>query len=147
MKKLLLKLLASDDRHFQTGVFFLRVFAGLMMLFAHGWGKLTSIDVLQRTFPDPLGMGRGLSLGLILFAEIFCSCLLLLGCLTRLAVLPLMFAMIVAFFVVHSGEPFQVRELPVLYFGMYAFFLWTGGGRYAVDEWIRRKFIRREPLR
>ena len=120
MKELLLKLVASDRKHLDGALLFLRLFIGGMML-SHGWAKLASFSTLSATFPDPLGVGSTLSLLLILFAEVGCSCLLIFGLMTRLAALPLMFGMLMAFFVIHGADPFAVRELPLLYLGVYVF--------------------------
>ena len=120
MKELLLKLVASDRKHLDGALLFLRLFIGGMML-SHGWTKLATFSVLSATFPDPLGVGSTLSLLLILFAEVGCSCLLIFGLMTRLAALPLMFGMLMAFFVIHGADPFAVRELPLLYLGVYVF--------------------------
>ena len=108
MKELLLKLVASDRKHLDGALLFLRLFIGGMML-SHGWAKLASFSTLSATFPDPLGVGSTLSLLLILFAEVGCSCLLIFGLMTRLAALPLMFGMLMAFFVIHGADPFAVR--------------------------------------
>ena len=135
MKELLLKLVASDRKHLDGALLFLRLFIGGMML-SHGWAKLASFSTLSATFPDPLGVGSTLSLLLILFAEVGCSCLLIFGLMTRLA-----------FFVIHGADPFAVRELPLLYLGVYVFLLWGGAGSYSLDEWIRRRIIHREIAR
>lgn len=142
MRDLLLKLVATDRKHFDTGILLLRLFIGGMM-FAHGWTKLMTFHQLAAVFPDPLAIGSKASLVLVLCAEIGCSLLLIIGFMTRLATLPLMFGMLVAFFAVHATDPFAIRELPLLYFGVYVVLLWSGGGAYALDEWIRRKLILR----
>ena len=54
--------------------------------------------------------------------------MLIFGLMTRLAALPLMFGMLMAFFVIHGADPFAVRELPLLYLGVYVFLLWGGAG-------------------
>lgn len=142
MKQLLLKLVISDRKHLDGALLFFRLFVGCMML-THGWTKLSSFSALSGTFPDPLGIGSTLSLVLILGAEVGCSILLILGLLTRLATIPLMFGMLMAIFVIHGADPFGVKELSLLYFGMYVVLLWGGAGSYSVDELIRRKIIRR----
>ena len=142
MKELLLKLVASDRKHLDGALLFLRLFIGGMML-SHGGTKLATFSVLSAT----LGVGSTLSLLLILFAEVGCSCLLIFGLMTRLAALPLMFGMLMAFFVIHGADPFAVRELPLLYLGVYVFLLWGGAGSYSLDEWIRRRIIHREIAR
>ena len=146
MKELLLKLVASDRKHLDGALLFLRLFIGGMML-SHGWAKLASFSTLSATFPDPLGVGSTLSLLLILFAEVGCSCMQIFGIMTRLAALLLMFGMLMAFFVVDGADPFAVRELPLLYLGVYVFLLWGGAGSYSLDEWIRRRIIHREIAR
>ena len=92
MKELLLKLVASDRKHLDGALLFLRLFIGGMIL-SHGWTKLATFSVLSATFPDPLGVGSTLSLLL------------------------------------------------------YVFLLWGGAGSYSLDEWIRRRIIRREIAR
>lgn len=143
MKELLLKLLSTDQRYSDRGILFLRLFVGIMMLVLHGWAKLSVFPTLSQTFPDPMGLGSTLSLVLIIFAEAGCSLLLILGLMTRLATLPLMFGMLVASFGVHSAGPVSTQELPLLYLATYIVLLWTGAGKYALDEVIRRKFIHR----
>lgn len=142
MKEFLLKLVVSDWKHLNGGLLLLRLFAGGMML-THGWAKLSSFTDLSVTFPDPLGVGNTFSLVLNVFAEVGCSLCLILGFVTRLAVLPLIFNMAMAFFIIHDADAFAVREMALLYLGMYVVVFWAGGGKYAVDEIIRQKLIRR----
>ena len=51
--------------------------------------------------------------------------------------------MAMAFFIIHGADAFAVREMALLYLGMYVVVFWAGGGKYAVDEIIRQKLIRR----
>lgn len=63
----------------------LRLSVGVFML-SHGWGKFLMLigdDPIQ--FADPLGVGITASLALTVFAEVFCSVLLIFGLATRLA--------------------------------------------------------------
>lgn len=142
MKEFLLKLVESDWKHLNGTILFLRLFAGSMML-THGWAKLSSFSALAVSFPDPLGVTGKVSLILILCAEIGCSLFLIFGLMTRLATLPLIFGMLMAFFIIHAADPFVVKELALLYLGIFIALLWSGGGKYAVDEIIRQNLIRR----
>lgn len=121
------------------GLLLLRVFLGFFMLFAHGWGKLMKFGVLSSKFPDPLGVGSALSLSLAIFAEVFCSLLLIVGLLTRVASVPLLMTMLVAAFVVHGGDPWKKKEFALLYAVPCLTLLFTGAGRYSVDAWLSRK--------
>lgn len=114
----------------------LRVTFGGTMLFAHGLPKLMAYADKADSFPDPIGLGGPLSLALVIFAEFFCSIAVLLGLLTRLALVPLIFNMAVAVFVIHGADPFNVKELAFVYLVVYAALFLNGPGRFSLDYWI-----------
>lgn len=117
----------------------LRVFIGFMML-THGIAKIEQFDTLKSTFPATMGMSSELSLILIILVEVGCSSLVLLGFMTRLAVLPLMFSMIIAAFFTFSPISLSTAELPLLYLGIYTFILLAGSGRYSADAFFVKTF-------
>lgn len=47
------------------------IFGGLLM--SHGIAKWQNFDALSASFPDPLGVGGGVSLALAIFGEVICS--------------------------------------------------------------------------
>jgi len=121
-------------RSADLAILFLRVALGLSMLILHGWGKLIHFNN-GAEIPDPLGMGRYPGLILTLFAEIFCSALLIGGVLTRFAATVLLLTMAFAFFQVHQGDFFkQGAELAALYLFGFTTLLISGGGRFSADE-------------
>lgn len=120
----------------------LRVLTGGAML-SHGIPKLMAFATLKETFPDPLGVGSMVSLMLSIGAEVGCSLLLILGLFTRLAVLPLAFTMLMAFFVIHSADPFSTRELAMMYFMIYVAIFSLGSGNYSADRLIGTYFAGR----
>lgn len=120
-----------------TALIIFRVVIGVFML-THGMQKLSNFDSLQSSFPDPIGLGSSFSLVLIILAEVGCSLLIILGAFTRLATIPLIFGMIVAAFIVHSGGGFSGRELPLFYMAMYIVLLITGPGAYSLDSLFLR---------
>lgn len=102
-------------------------------LMTHGWSKLCHFETLANGgFPDPLGWGSALSVCLAIFAELICSALVLLGFLHRLALLPMIATMAVAFFVQHGGR-IDGGEMSLLYFVAFVALLLTGPGRFSVD--------------
>ena len=111
---------------------FVRVFIACMMLL-HGGAKWMAFGELADNFPDPLGVSPVVSLVFSLLAEVGCSVLLLFGLFTRLSALPLIFNMIIAIWVIHGDDPFQMKELGILYLAFYILFFWIGGGRYSLD--------------
>lgn len=114
-----------------------RIIFGLTFM-SHGWQKWDNAEALLQTFPDPLGVGSQASLVLALFAEIICSMALIIGFLYRLALLPMIFTMLMAFFVIHGGDPFAVRELSFLYLILFIFLSILGPGRFSIDSLIKR---------
>jgi putative oxidoreductase len=119
------------------GLLLLRLASGAMML-SHGWPKLSQFAERAETFRDPIGLGSELSLSLAIFAEVFCALLVMAGLATRLALLPLMFTMFVAVFIVHAEDPWARQELGLLYLMVYAALFFTGPGKYSLDEKIGR---------
>ncbi len=116
------------------GLFILRLsFAG-QMLVAHGWPKLTGFTNYMATFPDPIGLGSQISLALAVFAEVFCSALVLVGFKTKYFTLPLIITMLVAVFVVHGNDPYKKMELGLLYLTAFTTLFFAGAGKYSVDR-------------
>lgn len=111
------------------------MFGGTMML-AHGWVKLSGFSEMATKFGDPIGLGPRPSHILATFAEFFCAILVMTGFLTRLATIPLITTMSVAFFIVHRADPFMRKELALLYLSAWTVLLLTGPGRFSVDYMI-----------
>ena len=78
------------------------------------------------------------SLALTVFAEFFCSILIIIGFGTRLATIPLIVTMIVAVFIQHASDPFQRMELGLMFLFAYLTILVAGPGKYSVDGMIRK---------
>jgi putative oxidoreductase len=116
------------------GLLLLRTGVGLIMAFGHGWGKLLSYGERSAGFPDPLGIGSPLSLGLTIIAEFFCSIAIVLGVFTRGAVIPLIITMLVAVLVVHGADPWSKKELGLLFLVPYITLLFSGPGKYSLDR-------------
>lgn len=114
----------------------LRLFFGLLFLM-HGIDKLANFEVLSYSFPDPLGMGSHLSLVLVILAEVFCALTFIGGFLFRISLLPMLFAMFIAFFYAHGGS-IADGELAFIYLGVFLLLLVTGPGRYSADYLIYR---------
>lgn len=116
-----------------------RLFIGFAML-SHGFPKLqTLLEGGDIKFFDFLGLGPTISLGLTVFAEFICSIFLILGLFTRIAVGFLMFTMIIAGFVVHGSDPFEKREVSLLYLSVYALVMTLGAGRFSIDVMIEKR--------
>ena len=122
-------------------LFLLRLFPSLFMALLHGLPKLNKMDMLITRFPDPIGLGSALSLYLVIFAELGCSILLMLGSYTRLATIPLIFTMGIAAFVFHFNDPVSKIELPVIYLVIYVVLFIMGPGKFALKGPVPKKDI------
>lgn len=127
-----------SDTAISFSLLILRVGLGTLMIMAHGYDKLTKFTSLSQKFPDPLHIGSTASLSLDIFAEFFCSALLILGLATRLACIPLIIAMSVALFFSHSGQFLGVGERSALYLTGYIALLFSGPGKLSIDRLIGR---------
>ena len=115
-----------------------RVVFGLLLL-SHGIAKVDDFAALSEVFPDPLGLGSRISLTLAIFGELFCSVGFIVGAFYRLALIPMVFTMCVAFFAVHGGDSFAARELALVYLVVFVLMYAAGPGRYAADTLIAQR--------
>lgn len=122
----------SSDTATSLGLLIIRVVLGAMMM-THGYGKLTHFDETVAMMQMPAIM-----VGLAVFAEFFCAMGLIVGLLYRLALIPLIVTMAVAFFVAHSGIPTE-GEMALLYLSAFVGLFITGAGKFSIDRFFARK--------
>ena len=118
------------------------IFGGLLM--SHGIAKWQNFDALSAAFPDPLGVGSGVSLALAIFGEVVCSVGFIAGLFYRLALIPMIFTMIVAFFIVHANDVFAVKELAFIYLVVFILMYIAGPGKFSIDHIIGNELSRRK---
>ena len=122
---------------FNLGMLVLRLGMGGLLL-PHGYDKLVKFAEYKGQFINFLGLGTAVSLGLTIFAEFFCSALVILGLFTRFAAIPPLIAMLVALFEAHKGLIFGEGEHAALYaFGFFVIMV-LGPGRISVDGAISK---------
>ena len=116
------------------------LFGGLIMW--HGITKIINFDALALSFPDPLVFGHKTSLVLAIFAEAFCGVAIVAGAFYRLALIPPIFAMAMALFVVHNGDKFAMKELAFIYLIMFVLFYIMGAGGFSLDDVVAQHLHR-----
>ena len=117
-----------------------RIIFGILLM-NHGIQKWSNFQEMSAVFPDPLGIG---SLGLAIFGELVCSMAFIIGFLYRLAMIPMIFTMIVAFFVVHANDVFAVKELAFIYLVVFILMYIAGPGKFSIDHIIGNELSRRK---
>lgn len=135
------KLFTTDTKSLNNDLALLvaRIAIAVLML-AHGLPKMQMLfsgDPVQ--FPSVFGMSAGFSLALAVFAEVFCSVLILVGFATRLVTIPLIITMLVVVFSIHAADVFAKKELAVLYLAGYLVLFFAGSGKYSVDQLLQQK--------
>lgn len=123
------------------GLTVLRVFAGLSMALAHGWGKIQGppeqfvTGVGELGFPAPAFFAW-----MAAVSEFGGGLLLAAGAVTRISAFFLLGTMLVAgllYHGLHSGDPYADMERALLYAAISFAFMLTGSGRFSVDGMLR----------
>ena len=124
------------------GLLIMRVSAGLMMAFAHGWPKIQAFGERAEGWDGMFfGLPGALAVGLVILAEFVCALLITVGLMTRLAAIPLIINMSVAAYAhfVMWGDGFGDTELALVFLTIFVMFLFTGPGKISLDEVINRR--------
>lgn len=137
IKKLLFKTTPESSLFNETSLLALRVIAGLFMASLHGLGKVPPSEkliggVTGLGFPMPVVFAWAAGL-----AELLGGIFLAVGFMTRPAALFMAFTMAVAAFGVHMADPWDVKELSLLYFGISLIFVTRGSGKFSIDHFMK----------
>ncbi|WP_394776550.1 DoxX family protein [Flavobacterium sp.] len=142
MKKLALN--SNQPINLDFGLLLIRIIIGLLMAF-YGYEKLTHFeemaasDFWQKNV-NFIGFTGKVPLALTVFAELFCSLLVLIGLFTRLALIPLLICMgfiivsIAQFTILNSGDNGYEFNTAFVYFIIYLALFFTGSGKYSLDS-------------
>ncbi|MBY0414163.1 MAG: DoxX family protein [Bdellovibrionales bacterium] len=137
IKKLLCKTTPESSLFNEATLTILRVVTGLLMAGLHGSGKvppseglIEGVGALGFPYPAVFAWLAGL-------AELVGGIFLVFGFLTRPSALLIAFTMLVAAFGKHAVDPWQVKELALLYMAIALVFTTKGSGRFSVDHFIK----------
>lgn len=127
----------SDSAAFSAILLWARIVFGFLFM-SHGIAKWIMFKDIAETFPDPIGMGSEVSFWLVLFAEILCSFGFMLGALFRLCLIPMIFTMCIAVFVIHAGDPLVKVEPAMMYLTIFILMYIIGPGKFSIDNILSR---------
>jgi putative oxidoreductase len=131
-----------SDNATSFGLLILRLAMGGLMI-PHGFSKLQNFGKMIADGKNGAPMGwvspinflsAEVSLSLVVFAEFFCACLIVIGLMTRLACIPAAINMAVALVIAHHSHIFSDGEHATLYLCGYLALLFTGPGKYSMDR-------------
>ena len=103
-------------------------------LMTHGYGKFLNVINRNFKFSDPIGIGISPSLILASFGEFIAPIFIIIGWKTRLFSIFPVFTMLVAFTIVHDGDPFSRKEKSLMYLIAFIVIYFIGPGKYSVDK-------------
>ncbi len=131
-----------STRYSETGIaismFLIRITFGFLLFLNHGLPKLMKFESMKDSFPDPFNMGNTSSLLLVIFAEVFCTILLVMGLLSRLSSFALVVLFVVAAFIIHKADPISQKESAFLYLSAFSAVLLCGPGKWSIDNLISK---------
>lgn len=128
------------------GLLWLRVFTGVGIASLHGYGKVLGGNIERFTegvakmgfpMPDVFAWIAALS-------EFVGGILIVLGLGTRIAALFVMGTVGVAAFVRHAADPFDVKEMALLYFAMAGAIVLLGAGKISLDYLLGKAFCKKK---
>jgi putative oxidoreductase len=142
-------LLNSKSLQMDFGLLLLRIIIGFLMAF-YGYEKLIRFNEMAASEfwannVSFLGMSGTVPLALTVFAEFFCSILLIIGLFTRFSLLVLLFCMgyiflvIFPFSILDKGDNGYQFNDAFVYFIIYLGLLFTGAGKYSLDAAFFKK--------
>ena len=139
------RIFTTTINSFSTHVWLLPLrVAAASFLMTHGYPKFEKLmEGGEIQFLDFLGLGTTTSMALAMFGEFICSIFIILGLGTRLAAIFPMVTMLVAALVAHADDPFQHKELPLLYFLIFTTLMIFGSGKYSIDRVIEKRLLMR----
>ncbi len=133
------RLLSTKAWNTDLATLLLRLTFGISMLAFHGYGKLMRWDEISLKFAEPFGIPAYWSAGLTIFAEFFCSILIVFGLFTRFATIPVIICMAVAAFKIHYGDPWEDKEGSLGYMMAFVAVFLVGSGKYSIDYFLFNK--------
>ena len=125
---------------------FLRLFTGIMFL-QLCIRQMLNFDAIIPTFDGFLGLSPQTSMTVLVVVELLCAVCIMLGFLTRLAVLFPLALMLVAENVILASQTSVTNQLfnfqpgyPVMFIGIFIFMLLAGPGKISLDYIIGAHF-------
>ena len=137
MRRYLSYLIPNSNYHSQ-GLLLLRIIGGLMMVFNHGWGKITAgpekWDRIGHALTDIIGFEfLSTFFGFMAaFCESVCALLIVFGLFTRPASILLFFTMFVA--IMNHIMDSEMPELAIMYCLLSLVLILSGPGKLSLDQ-------------
>jgi putative oxidoreductase len=132
--------MSETRRNFERFALPLLRIGGSSLMMIHGFSKLEMLLNDEKIeFYNFMGLGDEVSLILAVIGELLAPLLLVIGLKTRLAALIAAVTMAVAAFGAHAGDGIEDREHSLIYLILFLSLVFSGAGKWSVDEFLSRK--------
>ena len=121
-----------------SGFLIQRIGFSVLML-THGYGKFLRLFEDKIKFSDPIGLGKEISLYLVVLGEFIAPIFIIIGLKTRFFSIFPIITMYVAAFISHADDPFSRKEKAILFFLGFIVVLVCGPGKYSIDHILKNR--------
>ena len=137
MMKQLLEIL-RDYRYIDRAILFLRLFVGVLISL-HIIDKLQTYNFVLTGYPALLFGSSWATFVVFTFLEALFAAMIILGYGTRFACFIMALGMFVEIFIIYPSLGWLGVERQILYIGIYVTLVFSGSGRYGLEEHFDRK--------
>lgn len=141
MKKFLrqITIIYPAKSRFDLSMLLFRIVISLQLMIAHGLKKIGAGVAEAEKVPNPLQLPEIFNQYFAIAANLFFPVLVIVGLLTRLAVLPVLAVTLTGYFVVHWNDSLLEKDMPFMYSVVFLLLLLIGPGKYSLDYLINKK--------
>ena len=121
---------------------FYRVAISTSFLFIHGAKKIINFQDEVQHIPDPFNMGGYTATVIAIFSNVVCSIFVALGLFTRAFAIGAFMIPFIGLLIVHAGDPWAVKDVPLMYSIAFAVIIVLGPGKFSLDRVISKLWFK-----
>jgi putative oxidoreductase len=118
------------------------VLVSLELILAHGLKKVGIGVAIPEQVPNPLHLPEIVNQGFAIASNLVFPLFVIIGLLTRLAIIPILAVTLSGYFLVHWNDSLLEKDMPFMYSISYLMLMLLGSGKYAFDYWINKSLTK-----
>ncbi len=127
-----------EEKIIHIALLIFRILLSVELIVAHGLKKLGVGVAEAEQVPNPLHLPEAFNSLFADAANLVFPVFVIIGFLTRLAVLPILAVTLTGYFILHWNDALLIKDTPFMYSLCYLFLLLTGPGKYSADYYLRK---------
>jgi putative oxidoreductase len=128
-----------SSNSFHLVMLFFRVIVSVQLIVVHGLKKIGVGVAEAELIPNPLHLPEKINQYFAISSNLVFPILIILGLLTRLAILPVLAVTLTGYFIVHWSDPLLAKDIPFMYSLIFLLLFFLGPGKYSIDYFINKK--------